>query len=63
MRLKGGALLPGVIKAATVAAGETRRRRPMTYRMSCEQLHGLTIENAGEKVCHGSGGVIPRRSA
>jgi len=28
MRLKGGALLPGVIKAAAVAVGETRRRRP-----------------------------------
>jgi len=58
----GGALFPGVIKAATGAAGETRRRRPMTYRMSCEQLHGLPIRELSAMFKMARKAIISTRS-
>jgi hypothetical protein len=39
-----------------------RRRIGGTHR-SISALMCRCRENAGDKVCHGSGGVIPRRSA
>jgi hypothetical protein len=33
------------------------------HRASTDAVYENTAENGGEKVCHGSGGMNPRRSA